>query len=97
MPGPLVAVVAGRRRRVEEAYELVFDRIGRCAGHLLRDDAAAQTAEGVDFFGEAFGGEDAAVVLCYDGLEAWVDFDQMRAGFFEEMAGRCRWPGDAGL
>ena len=78
----LQVCVAVDGRRVEEADELVLDRVGRCARDLLRDDAATQTAEGIDFFGQSFGGEDATVVLCYDGLEAWVDLDQMSACFF---------------
>lgn len=84
-------------QRVEEGDELVLDGLGGGAGDLLRHDATAQAAEGVDVFGEAFGREDAAVVLGDDGLEAWVGFDQVRACFFEEVRGGGRRAGDAGL
>ncbi len=92
-----LTAAAAAGQRVEEGDELVLDGLGGGAGDLLRHDAAAQAAEGVDFFGEAFGGEDAAVVLGDDGLEAWVGFDQVRACFFEEVRGGRRRAGDAGL
>jgi hypothetical protein len=47
----------------EEGDEFVFDGFCCCAGDLLGYYAAGQRAEGVDFFGEAEGGEDAAVVF----------------------------------
>lgn len=80
--GTLRVLVAVDGRRVEQADELILDRLRRRAGDLLRHDAAAQTAEGIDILGESFRGEDATVMIGHDGLEQWLDLDQMRTGFF---------------
>lgn len=58
--------------RGEEANEFVLDAARCSAADLLRHDARRERAEGVDFFGEAGGGEDVAMVCGEEGGEGGV-------------------------
>lgn len=77
--------------------KLLLDGRGRGARDLLAHDAAGQRAEGVDHLGQAFGGEDPAVVLRDDGLQARLYCQQVRACFLQEVAGGRRGARDAAL
>lgn len=58
--------------RGEQPDEFVLDAARCRAAYLLRHDARRERAEGIDFFGEARGGEDVAVVGGEEGGEGGV-------------------------
>lgn len=74
---------------VEKGHEFVFDGFCGGAGDLLAADSGDEGAEGVNYLGEAGGGEDWTGVLGYYGCEAGVGLDEVSCCFFEEGGGCC--------